>query len=104
MIHSESEELISFAQLAARLPRRRRGRPVHVSTISRWRNPGLRGIKLEAVRIGGTWATSMAAFHRFCSQLADSCGDGGCADEAAEMDESRGHKRAEAELNSSGWN
>lgn len=63
------ESLISFAELARRLPRRRRGRPVHRSTIHRWRDPGLRQIQLEAVLIGGVWCTSREAFARFCSRL-----------------------------------
>lgn len=64
-----SEKLITFTELARRLPRRRRGRPVHVSTIFRWRSPGVRGVKLEATRVGGSWATSWPAFERFCDRL-----------------------------------
>src|SRR5262245_57251435 len=69
MIDPTTETLITFAALARGLPRRRRGKPVHTSTIYRWRHPGLRGVQLEAVRIGGAWTTSLEAFSRFCSRL-----------------------------------
>jgi hypothetical protein len=45
------------------------GRRVHASSLHRWRNRGVRGIKLEAVRVGGTWCTSPAAMRRFVSRL-----------------------------------
>jgi hypothetical protein len=41
------------------LPRKRRDRPVHASTVHRWRHPGVNGVRLEAVRIGGSWCTSL---------------------------------------------
>ncbi len=59
------------SQLARELPRRRGNRPVHVSTIHRWRSRGLRGIQLEAVRLGGAWCTTWKAFRRFCQQLTE---------------------------------
>ena len=72
MSHDLTQEtLITFATLAKRQPRRQRGRPVHVSTIHRWRNPGIRGVRLEAVRAGAAWVTSMEAFGRFCRRLTD---------------------------------
>lgn len=66
------EKLIPFAELARGLQRRRRGRPAHRSTIHRWRDPGLRGIQLEAVLVGGVWCTSEEAFSRFCDRLTQS--------------------------------
>ena len=68
-VQLESEKVLTFPELARRLPRRRRGRPVATSTIHRWRYPGLRGVRLEAVRIGGAWATTWAAFERFTAAL-----------------------------------
>lgn len=65
----DSEKLLSFPELARALPRRRQGRPVHVSTIHRWRKPGVNGVRLEAIRIGGAWHTSWEAFQRFCERL-----------------------------------
>lgn len=57
-----TQKLVSFAELARALPRRRRNRPVHVSTIHRWRQRGVDGVRLEAIRIGGAWHTSWEAF------------------------------------------
>jgi hypothetical protein len=51
------------------LPRHRNDRPVHPSTCHRWRSPGVRGVRLECVRIGGIWHTSWQAFQRFCDRL-----------------------------------
>jgi len=65
------EQLISLAELARNLPRRRRGRPVHASTVHRWRARGVDGIRLECVRIGGAWCTSREAFQRFSDRLTE---------------------------------
>jgi hypothetical protein len=69
MICVGSEQLLTLAQLAKRIPRRRRERPVHPSTVHRWRRPGIRGVRLECIRVGGAWHTSLEAFQRFCEQL-----------------------------------
>ena len=63
------EKLIPFGQLARSLPRRRSGRPISPSTIHRWRSNGLKGIRLEAVRVGGAWHTTEDAFKRFVAKL-----------------------------------
>jgi hypothetical protein len=68
-INVSSEQLLTLSQLAKRLPRRRRDRPIHASTIHRWRHPGVRGVRLECIRIGGAWHTSVQAFQRFCDRL-----------------------------------
>ena len=52
------------------LPRRRRGRKMHRSTPFRWKD-GLRGVKLEVVRIGGTLCTSEQSLKRFFARLSD---------------------------------
>lgn len=64
-----TEQLLTLSQLAKRLPRHRNDRPVHPSTCHRWRSPGVRGVRLECVRIGGVWHTSWEAFQRFCDRL-----------------------------------
>jgi hypothetical protein len=69
MISVASEQLITLAQLATRIPHRRNGRPVHPSTPHRWRCPGIQGIRLECIRVGGAWHTSVEAFQRFCEAL-----------------------------------
>lgn len=68
-IDIQQEQLVSFRELARALPRRRRDRPLHISTVHRWRSRGLNGVRLEAVRVGGQWNTSWEAFRRFCDRL-----------------------------------
>ena len=69
VINVGSEQLLTLSQLAKRLPRHRNDRPVHPSTCHRWRSPGVRGVRLECLRIGGIWHTSWQAFQRFCARL-----------------------------------
>jgi hypothetical protein len=64
-----NETLVTFPGLAKHIPPRRKGKPAHVSSIHRYRNPGIEGIRLEAVRVGGIWMTSLEAFARFCARL-----------------------------------
>lgn len=68
-INVNSEHVVTLSQLAKGLPERRKARPVHPSTIQRWRHPGVKGVRLECVRIGGVWHTSLEAFQRFCDKL-----------------------------------
>lgn len=69
-INVSEERLVTFAELARALPHRRGNRPIHISTLHRWRSRGLSGgVKLEAVRVGGAWHTSWEAFRRFCDRL-----------------------------------
>jgi hypothetical protein len=60
------EKRIPLAQAARELfAPNHEGRPVHVSTVLRWVLHGVRGVKLEAVRVGGRWATTLEAIRRF---------------------------------------
>ena len=65
MIDNANEEILTLAQAAAELPRRRRGRKTHVSTLYRWTVSGCRGVILESIQIGATRATSREALQRF---------------------------------------
>jgi hypothetical protein len=68
-IDSTSETLISLADAAKELPRRRRGRKTHVSTLFRWTTAGCRGVVLESIQVGGTRCTSREALQRFFERL-----------------------------------
>jgi len=68
-IDLSTETLVTFAKLATSLPSRRRNHPVHLATIHLWRRPGLKGIRIEAIRVGGAGCTTRKAFSRFCAQL-----------------------------------
>jgi len=65
MIDSASETLISLADAAGELPRRRRGRKAHVSCLYRWSTAGCRGVVLESIQVGATRCTSREALQRF---------------------------------------
>lgn len=79
MIQIGSEKLIHLSRLAKLVTSILRDGSVHPSTVHRWRNPGVRGVQLECLRIGGVWYTSLEAFQRFCERLSaldvrDKCG------------------------------
>jgi hypothetical protein len=59
-IDAYAESLLGISQAAHQSP----GRP-HISTVWRWINRGIRGIKLETVMIGGRRYTSAEALERF---------------------------------------
>src|SRR5262245_17478042 len=69
MIDSASETLLSLGQAADELPRRRRGRKVHVSCLYRWSTIGCRGVILETIQVGATRCTSREALQRFFERL-----------------------------------
>lgn len=69
MIDLKAEKLISPAEASKLVPPNRLDRPVHVSTVVRWILHGVRGVRLEAVRIGGRWATTEEAMSRFSAAL-----------------------------------
>jgi hypothetical protein len=69
MIDFEAESILTLAQAAAELPRRRRGRKTNVSTLYRWSTTGCRGVVLETIQIGATRCTSREALSRFFAQL-----------------------------------
>jgi len=69
MIDLAKEELITLKDICQVLPRRRRGRKPAFSTVWRWSLHGVRGVKLETLRVGGTLCTSREAVQRFFEQL-----------------------------------
>jgi hypothetical protein len=69
MIDPNSETLISLAEAAKHLPRRRAGKRPHVSCVYRWTTSGCKGIVLESLQIGGTRCTSREALTRFFNRL-----------------------------------
>ena len=71
MIDIHLEKLVSFPEAARLLPRRRRGRKPHVATLYRWASRGLRGHRLETIRVGGSLCTSVEALQRFFDKLTD---------------------------------
>jgi len=63
------EDVIPLREAPDLLPRLRRGRKVHVSTLYRWVSRGTNGVRLEAVKVGRTLVTSRQALQRFADRL-----------------------------------
>jgi hypothetical protein len=65
-----NETLLGLGQAARRVPSGRANRPVNPSTIFRCIHDGVKRwdgsvVRLEAVRLGGRWLTSLEALQRF---------------------------------------
>ncbi len=69
MIDIATESLIPLREAPRRLPPRPTGKRVHISACYRWVSRGVRGIRLEAIRVGGTMYTSLEALQRFADRL-----------------------------------
>jgi len=72
-IDLSSERTISLAAAARLLPPGRRGRPVNLSTLLRWvldgvKLPDGKRVRLEGVRLGNRWITSVEALERFAAR------------------------------------
>lgn len=64
-----TEPTFSLSRAARRLPHLRNDRPVSPSTLWRWANKGVGGVRLETVRCGGVTVTSEDALRRFFAAL-----------------------------------
>lgn len=69
MIDIRKEKLLSISEAAKMRPPTRRGRPTSPSTVFRWIAKGVRGRRLEAIRLGAQWFTSAEALQRFAEAL-----------------------------------
>lgn len=67
MIDIGNEQLISLRDVPKLLPARGNGKRLHISAVYRWAQRGLRGNRLEVIRVGGTTYTSREALQRFAS-------------------------------------
>jgi hypothetical protein len=66
---SFDEELLPIYRVPERLPSRRSGKSIHVSTVYRWCTIGCRGIVLESIPCGSMRCTSKRALERFFAAL-----------------------------------
>ena len=62
------EKLHLFSDVAG-VYRNSAGRKLHVSTLNRWRDAGIAGVRLEAIRFGGRWMTSIESIDRFITAI-----------------------------------
>jgi hypothetical protein len=65
LIDLNNEKLMRLVDVPKALPRRRTGKRLHISAVYRWAQRGIRGVKLETIKIGGTTYTSREALQRF---------------------------------------
>ena len=71
MIDPIKEKVVTLAEGTRHIPRRRRGKRSHVSTMYRWTTVGCNGVILESIQIGGTRCTSVEALGRFFKALTE---------------------------------
>lgn len=64
MIDPINDELIPLREVPGLLPRRD-GKKIHIRTVYRWVNRGVRGKKLETIRVGGPYYTTAEALADF---------------------------------------
>ena len=77
MIDLTQEELVPVRDVPKHLPPRPTGKRVHISAVYRWLLRGIRGVRLESLKIGGTTYTSKEALQRFADQLSSPTRDPG---------------------------
>jgi hypothetical protein len=102
--------LLPFARITKLIEPSRSGKPVHVATIARWRDPGVRSrdgktrIQLRCTRTPSGWRTSVQAVHEFFDALtADRTGQSVPAPTSrTPARRRRDHERAERELAAAG--
>jgi hypothetical protein len=79
MIDLQAETPLSLPAAARIIPPGRRGRPVSPSCLVRWILDGVKTpggvVRLEAIRLGGRWITSVEALHRFADRQTPSFDD-----------------------------
>ena len=69
MIDTAVENLIPLRDVPRLLPPRPNGKRLHISSVYRWTLRGVKGVRLETVKIGGTAYTSREAIQRFSERL-----------------------------------
>lgn len=102
MIDLSTETIVSLADATTHLPTRRGRRPVHVATLYRWAQRGLKGIRLEIIQIGGTSCTSLEALQRFFDRLT-AARSGDLITPRTSRQRERAAAAADAELSREGW-
>lgn len=98
MIDASRDILISLTEAAKDLPRRRRGKRPHVSTLYRWSNAGCRGVVLETIQVGGTRCTSKEALARFFRKLTQNAGQDAGQPETPRKHQDRRRREIEAAI------
>lgn len=74
MIDLNAEHVEPLAKAIRHVPTR-----PHLSTMCRWANQGVNGVKLETVKVGGATCTSREALHRFFERCSNPGEPAACA-------------------------
>jgi hypothetical protein len=82
-INLSRETPVSYRDAIRRILPTKEGKGLHIGTLHRWRIQGLRGTRLESIKIGGQWYTSLEALQRFF----DAVSHGGHAGETSSTTE-----------------
>jgi len=70
MIDDPLCNLILLREVPKLLPKNRKGKRVHISTVHRWASRGVQGgVRLPTVKIGGATYTSLRALQEFSQRL-----------------------------------
>lgn len=69
MTKQANEQYIPLTEVPQRIPFRRNGKVIHISTVWRWATRGVRGCRLETWRIGGATCTTQVAIDRFIRSM-----------------------------------
>jgi hypothetical protein len=83
------------------MPVRAKGKRFHQSTVFRWVQKGVRGVKLEIVQAAGTKCTSVEAISRFFERVGQVAGGGTTAVSSRKQQLDRACQRLNSLLNSS---
>jgi hypothetical protein len=111
MIDISKDTLLTLREAISLLPRHRAGQPVSFSCVWRWAVHGVRGIKLETLRVGGGLCTTAKALQTFCEQLTAQAGGRrtnqqprpeGRSEESTARDRKARHAAAQKRLAASG--
>jgi hypothetical protein len=101
MFDPSEETPIPLADVPRTVPwlKRPGGKAPHVSSVFRWTLRGIRGHKLEVLRIGGTLCTSENALKRFFNAITDA---GTATPRVGRPSSKKRVERAKAELAAAG--
>jgi hypothetical protein len=102
MIDLSHESVVSLTDATKHLPQRRGGRAVHVATLYRWAQRGVRGVRLEILQVGGTKCTSLEALQRFFERLG-AAANGETPRTRTSSQRKRATEKADSELAAAGW-
>lgn len=69
MIDVTQESLMLLRDVPRHLPVRPNGKRLHISAVYRWTMRGVKGVRLETMKLGGSTYTSREALQRFSERL-----------------------------------